>query len=276
MDRGGEKKDGTADYADSADWKARSGVVEFTMIRACIASLLIAPTLIAQASEHRLKEAWTRYTQYDLLEEGGKGQESGLPPAMDELGRAWAAWLEGNGATPRSLPAPMAFLPSKEPDTLAPPANLILAYRAPWTLMGLKVPAPCGSHLFLALFKTHGAHWTLTMLGLHEPRNGGDPLGARENVHALLLDGPIVVIASTPPWCTSCWSVLHVCALSPGARADHPKLIAHFEDTIYRCADEDTLLMTPVIGGLRLRYEGTVGPDGAPALREKTLDLPGK
>lgn len=114
------------------------------------------------------------------------------------------------------------------------------------------------------------------MLDLHDPRGDNDPLGARENTQTLLLDGPKVVIASTPPWCSSCWSALHVRALAPGVDAMHPKVLAHFEDTIYRCADEDMLRMAPVKGGIRLRYEGAASPAGATAPRKKILLIPEK
>ncbi|HTL97610.1 MAG TPA: hypothetical protein VL181_02285, partial [Holophagaceae bacterium] len=146
--------------------------------------------------------------------------------------------------------------------------------RGAWILAGLEAPVPCGTHLFLALFKEAAGQWKLVLLDLHETRSEADPLGAREHVQTLLLDGPKVVIASTPPWCTSCWSVLHVRVEAPGADAESPSLLGHFEDSIYRCADEGMLRMTPLKGGIRLRYGSMAGLDGTTVTRVKTLPIP--
>lgn len=246
------------------------------MLRPFLTSALIAPVLLAQTPEQRLTAAWAGYTGFDLIGDPDKGPEPGFPAVMDELGRAWAAWVERNGPVLAPLPGPMNFRRSNQPDTLTPPVNRVLAHRGPWTLVGLKVPAPCGSHLFIALLNANGAKWRLTMIDLHEPRDEQDPMGARDNAQALLLDGPRIVIASTPPWCTSCWSNLHVRVLAPGADTDHPKLLVRFEDTIYRCADEDMLRITPVRDGVRLAYEGMASLDGATTLQKRFLSIPEK
>lgn len=248
--------------------------METIMIRAFLIAALIAPALCAQTPEQRLEEAWAHYLQFDIVGGAGEGPQAGLGDAMDELGRAWAAWVEWRGPGSAPLPGAMNFRRSEEPDTLTPPINRTAGHYGPWTLVGLEVPAPCGTHLFVALFKTQGSRWRLVMLDLHEPRTDQDPLGAREGAQALLLKGPKVVIASTPPWCTSCWSRLHVRALAPGADAEHPKALAHFDDDIYRCADDGMLKVTPLKGGIRLRYEGATNPPGATAPRMETLRIP--
>ena len=248
--------------------------MEATMIRPFLIAMLIAPLLSAQTPEQRLKDAWARYLQVDIPGSPDKKPQVGVADAMDELGRAWAAWVEWHGPNIAALPDPMSFQRSDEPDTLTPPASRILAYRGPWTLMGLEVPVPCGTHLFVALFKTKGPQWRLVMLDLHEPRTEHDSLGARENGQTLLLDGPKVVIASTPPWCTSCWSALQVRAFAPGSDPEHPRLLAHFEDSVYRCADDGAFEMTPVKEGVGLTYEGWGGPDKITRKHVRRLKVP--
>ena len=233
------------------------------MLRPFLLAARIAPALPAQTPEQRFKEAWSRYAHFDLAGDAGKEIPTGLPSALDDLGSAWAAWAEAQGPAALKLPALVASDPA--------PATQILGQRGQWILLGLEVPVPCGSHLFLSLFKEEKSRWKLTMLDLHESRSQADLLGARENVQTLLLDGPKVVVASTPPWCTSCWGLLRVRIEAPGTDAQHPAAMAHFEDTVYRCAEEDMLKMTPMKGGVRLRYEGAAHQGGAIRARQKML-----
>ena len=238
------------------------------MLRPFLLAALFAPALSAQTPEQQLKEAWARYAQLDLVGDADKASDPRLPAALDALGAAWSIWAKTQGPAALKLPT---LPPAKDAD---PPSTRVLARHDSWVLLGLEVPVPCGSHTFMALYKTHGEAWALATRDLHEPRSGADPIGARENIQALLLNGPRIVIASTPPWCTSCWSVLHVRALTPGTDPDHSKLLAHFEDRVYRCADDGAFQMTPVKGGIRLRYEGMVGLDGGTSARKRVLRIP--
>ncbi len=239
-----------------------------TMPRYFLIPILIAPALFAQTPEQRFKEAWACYTRFDLVGDPGKDTDAGLPSALDNLGAAWSAWAEAQGSAALKFPS----LPASK--DAASPSTRVLAHSGPWTLLGLEVPVPCGRNLFIALFKAEGGRWTLEMLDLHEPRNERDPLGARENAQVILLGGPKVVIVSTPPWCTSCWSVLHVRAMAPGADPGHPKILTHFEDSIYRCAGDGGFQMTPAKDGVLLRYEGTASLAGTTAARRKVLRIP--
>jgi hypothetical protein len=245
------------------------------MLRAILYTSLIACTLSAQTPEQQLKEAWDHYLQFDILGGPGKVAQAGLGEAMDELGRAWAGWTEWHGPSIVPLPAPMNFQRSDEPDTLTPPVNRVIAHRGPWLLMTLEVPAPCGTHLFVALFKAEDSQrrWKLAMLDLHEPRTAQDPLGAREDAQTLLLSDGKVVIASSPPWCTSCWSTLHARIEKPGTDTEHPKVLTTFEDGVDRCAD-NAFRMATVKGGIRLRYEGMAGQDGTTVPRMRLLRVP--
>ncbi|HET8715393.1 MAG TPA: hypothetical protein VFM16_06190 [Holophagaceae bacterium] len=235
------------------------------MTREFLAAALIAPALFAQSPKQRLQEAWARATKFDLVGDAGEAIPPGLAGALDDVGSTWVAWVEAQESPSTKLPA----LPGADP---APSARL-LGRRGPWILLGLQVPVPCGSHLFLALFREQPGHGKLVMLDLHEARSEADPLGAREHVQALLLEGPKVVVASTPPWCTSCWSTLHARVEAPGLDAQHPTVLTRFSDRIYRGADEDMLSMRPVKGGVRLRYQGMAGQDGTTVPRTEILRI---
>ncbi|HEU4950745.1 MAG TPA: hypothetical protein VFT46_02280 [Holophagaceae bacterium] len=232
---------------------------------ALIAAPLIACTLAAQSPGQRFQEAWARYTTLEAAVDEDQDLPPGLPAALDDLGRAWAAWAEAQGATTLKLPALAGSAPA--------PSARTLGRRGEWTLLGLDVPVPCGSHRFLALFKEASGHWKLALLDLHEARSDRDPLGAREHVQAQLLEGPKVAVASTPPWCTSCWSVLHARVESPGSAIEDPKVLARLEDSVYRCADQGVIRMTPLPDGIRLRYAG-MGPEGTPSPRDKAIRVP--
>ncbi|HTL97550.1 MAG TPA: hypothetical protein VL181_01980, partial [Holophagaceae bacterium] len=65
------------------------------MLRRFLIAALIAPALSAQTSDQRLAAAWTHYTEFHLADDPGEDQEAGLVDAMDDLGKAWAAWAEG-------------------------------------------------------------------------------------------------------------------------------------------------------------------------------------
>ena len=248
----------------------QSRIMEAAMIRSFLIPTLIASALAAQTLEQRLKDAWAHYIQFDLVGDAGKPLQPGLPDALDDMGTAWSAWLEAEGPAALKLPA-LPAPPSKEAGT---PSSRVLGHRGPWTLMGLEVPVPCGSHLFLALFKANGPRWALVMLDLHEARTKQDPVGARENAQTMLLEGPKVVIASMPPWCTSSWSELSLRVEVPGADALSPKVIAHFEDGAYRCADEPSLQLKPDRHGFNVRYMGWAGPDRIFAPRMHHVQVP--
>jgi hypothetical protein len=212
---------------------------------------------MGQTPDPGLRSAWTTYAVAAGRVEGEPGYtpEGGLAAPLEALGRAWGTWVTAQPVALRtSLP------PGMEADRTGLPQVALRTRRGPWSLLGLEVPVPCGSHTFLALIEDTARGARLRLLDLRNPPREGDALGAREGVVTLLLSGGRVVTASTPPWCTSCWSRLDVRVLAPSGVPDAPRLLATFEDGVYRCADDGVVKLSAVNGAVNVDYTGHADP----------------
>lgn len=157
-----------------------------------------------------LQLAWGRYAAQDLETEPGVERLPALKSSLDEVGRAWSAWaLAGlqRGTSPPRLVLPRLVV--AEPATRsggpspATPARMKVAGR--WgpsdPALPLELPVPCGAAASWPCSHRGAAGWEIRLLDLSNSAGPSDPLGARDNAQALLLSGPRVVVASTPPWC---------------------------------------------------------------------------
>ncbi len=226
--------------------------------RILISAAVLAPALCAQSPEQRFKDAWDRYIQFDLAGDVGKEVPPDLADSMDGLGKAWAAWAATLGPSSGNLPK---FTPTKAAAGSSTPSVQVLGKIDGWVLEGLSVPAPCGTHTFLALFRTKGSKWSLSMLDLHEVRTSTIPLGARENVQTLLLEGPKVAVASTPPWCISCWSAVDARVEAPSEQPESPVVLARLKDSLYRCAERPVIQLRTTKEGVEVRFQGWPGAE---------------
>lgn len=234
-----------------------------------LAGLVLPLPLLAQSPREDLQRAWATYQAQAPEGEPGYLPTSDLVPSLEALGRAWAAWLLAQ----RDLGGVEAHpLAGKAPERT--PTVALRNQRGPWRLFGLEVPVPCGTHTILALTEDTPQGARLRLLDLRMPPREGDLLGAREGVVTLLLTGGRVVAASTPPWCTSCWSRLDVRALAPGETPEAPRVLASFEDGVYRCADDYVVKLTPVPGTIRVDYTGHADPETVFKKRRHLLKLP--
>jgi hypothetical protein len=212
------------------------------------------------APVQRFQSAWSLYAAMDIEGDPAKDPPPHLDQALDELGRAWAEWMKSGDRGPEQMllpPLSEEHAPTKPEELQAwKPKLRHFGTSGRWTLIGFEVPVPCGRHTFIALFERKDGQTTLLALDLREPPQESDDLGARENVHAMLLEGPTFLVAGTPPWCTSCWSLLKARVLTPGTSQESPKVLNRFQDGIYRCADVPLIRIRKRPDHIQFQYVG--------------------
>lgn len=238
--------------------------------------LLACPlALLAETPAESFQQAWHQYADMDLAGDPGKDLPTGLGERIDVLGTAWASWVLGEleaGTPVQALDRrPLEGMSTNAPHT---PRLSVVAQQGPWLVLALDVPFPCGGHTLLALFKHCGTTWSLALLDARNPSHSKEDVGARENLQAFLI-GSTLVVASTPPWCTSCWSRIDVRMLAPGAGPEVPRILKSISLEAYRCAEPFVFRLTRTHGTtLRLDYFEWAGPEKVSRARHRLLRVP--
>lgn len=232
------------------------------------AFLFLALPAAAQSTAGSFQAAWAALPPPGE-EHPAEGEESQMwNDRVDGLGRAWGEWLLHQPTAGR-LNLPQFPLPDGQPQ----PAIHQLAALGPCILYGLDIPVPCGTHTILALVEEAAGGPKLRILDIRNSNPKTDALGFRENLQVRLTRGPRLLIASTPPWCSSCWSRLEFRVLEPGEEAGQPRLLTSFEDGVYRCTEGPVASIRVRGERIRVDYQTYGSPERLFRPRHRSLRL---
>jgi hypothetical protein len=116
----------------------------------------------------------------------------------------------------------------------------------------------CGEDSSLYVFEKKKNVWVLKLQ--REENNYADISGALQDL-AYRVSPPdkqgdwFLLVASSHPWCTSCWNGVHYQILRPSDQPDQPHVVFEIERGFYRCADEQYRLSADV-GEFSIAYQG--------------------
>ncbi len=141
-------------------------------------------------------------------------------------------------------------------------------------LLKFSVDLHCGADDSLYLFKENGRAWKLILA--HASKNNEKPRYLQEHLKYLLFKGkagtPVLVTIFTPPWCTSCWSVMPVMALAPSLDPYLPTRLFDKQRSVYRCSD---VQLMEDGAGFSMKYTGNGKEVGELESVLESLDMSG-
>lgn len=181
---------------------------------------------------HSLLPEWKRGIRQTIVTVLSNPRSSSRSPAQFEEEIRWALGDKGVVLAGEARPyyAQLVDLKVNSPEGF--PAVMVVR-----TSINLE----CGRDTSLYVFERKQSSWELVLDSSANDCTAID--GARENLNyelSTLHDTPswYVLLAYSPPWCTSCWSTLYYEALRPSANPEQPSTVYAGRGEFYRCADE--------------------------------------